>query len=119
MEIINLLVIGLAAGILSGLLGVGGATIIIPALIYIFNVSQHMAQGTALGAMLLPVGLLAAIKYWQAGNVNVKFAALIAVGFFVGGLIGATLVQPIPDIYLRKFFGIFFLIISIRMIFWG
>ena len=119
MDIIGLLTIGLIAGILSGLLGVGGATIMIPALIYLFKVTQHMSQGTALGAMVLPVGLLAAIKYWQAGNLNMKFALFLAIGFLIGGYFGALFVQPIPDAILRKIFGIYLLLIAIQFIFWN
>jgi uncharacterized membrane protein YfcA len=118
METIVLILIGLAAGILSGLLGIGGATILIPALIIIYKLSQHMSQGTSLAALLLPVGLLATIKYWQAGQVNIKFAAFLAIGFLVGGYIGAVWAQPIPDDLLRKIFGLYLLIISVRMIFW-
>jgi len=118
MEIILLLSIGLAAGALSGLLGVGGATIMIPALLIIYKMSQHMAQGTSLAALLLPVGLLAVIKYWQAGNVNIKFAAFIAIGFLIGGYFGALYAQPLADDTLRKLFGVYLLIISLRMIFW-
>ena len=119
METTILLVIGLVAGTLSGFLGVGGATIMIPALVYIFKMSQHMAQGTALGAMLLPVGLLAALKYHQAGNLNIKFAAIIAIAFLVGGLIGATFVQPMPEAVLRKIFALFLLLIALQMLIWG
>ena len=112
------MLIGLVAGTLSGLLGVGGATILIPALIIIYKMSQHLAQGTSLAALLLPVGLLATIKYWQAGNVNIKFAVFMAVGFLIGGYIGAVLAQPVPDVVLRKIFGAYLLIIALQMIFW-
>src|SRR3989338_6186030 len=116
-QIFLLLVIGLAAGALSGFLGIGGAVFMIPALVYTFKMTQHMAQGTALGAMLLPVGLLAAIKYYQAGNLNVGYASLIAVGFLIGGFFGAALAMPIPDELLRKIFGVFLLIVSLKLIF--
>ena len=110
MHYLGLILVGLAAGTLSGLLGIGGATIIIPALVYIYKMTQHDAQGTSLATLLLPIGILAAIKYWQSGHVNIKFAVLIVIGFVVGGYIGACLAQPIPDHLLRKIFGIFFLI---------
>jgi hypothetical protein len=118
MELLLLFLIGLIAGSLSGLLGVGGATILIPALVIIYKMSQHLSQGTSLAALLLPVGLLAVIKYWQAGDVNFKFAALIAVGFLLGGYLGAVIAQPIPDDLLRKLFAAYLLIISLRMLFW-
>lgn len=119
MEIFSLILIGIIAGTLSGLLGVGGATILIPALLIIFKMTQHMAQGTSLIAMLLPVGLLAAIKYAQAGNANIKFGLIIAVGFLIGGWIGASFAQPVPDDILRKIFGVYLLIIAIQMIFFS
>ncbi|MFA5840009.1 MAG: sulfite exporter TauE/SafE family protein [Candidatus Margulisiibacteriota bacterium] len=118
MEILGLLLIGLAGGIISGFLGIGGATILIPAMIIMFKLTQHMAQGTSLAAMLLPVGILAAMKYHQAGNVNIKFALLLAVGFLIGGYIGATFAQPIPEPVLRKVFGIYLLIIAAQMLIW-
>jgi len=118
METAVLFVLGIVAGTLSGFLGVGGATILIPALIIIYKMSQHMAQGTSLAALLLPVGLLATIKYWQTGNVNIKFAAFMAVGFLLGGYFGAVLAQPVPDVLLRKIFGVYLLVIAIQMIFW-
>ena len=77
-----------------------------------------MAQGTAIGALLLPVGMLAAVKYWQAGNLDVKFAAIIAVGFLVGGYFGAAIAMPLSEDLLRKIFGAFLLIIALKMIFW-
>ena len=119
MGVVGLLLIGLLTGSLSGLLGVGGAVLMIPALIILYKFSQHLAQGTALGAMLLPVGILAAIKYYQAGNLNIKYAALIALGFLIGGYFGAIVAQPIPDEVLRKIFGAFLLLIALRMIFWS
>lgn len=119
MELVGLIAIGLVAGTLSGLLGIGGATILIPALVYIYKTTQHLAQGTSIAALLLPIGLLAAIKYHQAGNVNWKFALFMAVGFLLGGLIGATFAQPLPDVFLKKLFGGFLLIIAVQMMFFS
>ncbi len=119
MEIFGLVFIGLIAGTLSGFLGVGGATILIPCLIYFYKTTQHMAQGISLAAMLLPVGILAATKYYQAGNINIKFAILIALGFVVGGYFGGTFAQPISDELLRKLFGAYLLVIAIQMIFFN
>ncbi|MFA4905158.1 MAG: sulfite exporter TauE/SafE family protein [Candidatus Margulisiibacteriota bacterium] len=115
-EILGLLAIGATAGTLSGFLGVGGATILIPALLVIYKSSQHLAQGTSLAALLLPVGLLAVIKYWQTGNVNLKFAILLAVGFFVGALFGAVFAQPVPDLWLKKIFAVYLLLIALQML---
>jgi len=108
---------GLIAGTLSGMFGIGGATIIIPALVFFLGFSQHQAQGTALAALLLPVGILAAIKYYNAGNVVINVALFAALGFFIGGFIGASIAQPIPDVLLRKLFAFYLLAIAIRMLF--
>ena len=110
------IVIGLVAGIFGGLFGIGGATILIPALVYIAHLTQHQAQGTALAALLPPVGILAFLRYYQAGNVKLAFAAFICIGFFFGGLIGANLVQGIPEPTLRRLFGFYLLFIAAKMI---
>lgn len=110
------IIFGLAAGIFSGLFGVGGATILIPAMVFFLGMTQHQAQGTTLAAMVPPIGLLAAIRYWQSGNVKISVAAFICVGFFIGGYIGANFVQNIPEPLLKKMFGIFLLIVSLNMI---
>jgi len=117
MEITGLILIGIIAGILSGLLGIGGATIIIPALVIIYKMTQHMAQGTALVALLFPVGLLAVIKYWQAGNVNIKFGLFLALGFFLGALLGAIYAQGLAEPILKKIFAIFLILVALQMIF--
>lgn len=119
MLILGLLLTGLVAGIMSGLLGIGGGTIVIPALIYIFGMSQHLSQGTTLAMMIPPIGILAAWYYWKNGSVNIGWAAFLCLGFVIGGLIGAHYAQQIPPILLRKIFGIFFLLIALKMIFWG
>jgi len=114
-ELLSIL-IGLVSGASSGFFGIGGAIILIPALVYIFKFSQHYAQGTALAALLLPVGILAVIKYYKAGNVNIKIALLISLGFFIGGLIGASLVQSVPNLMLKRLFGALLLVVSISML---
>ena len=108
--------LGLLAGIFSGFLGLGGGTIVIPALVYLLAYTQHEAQGTTLAMMIPPIGLLAAMRYYYAGNVKIVPAALLCAGFFIGGLIGAIFVQKIPDIVLRRIFGTFLLLISLEMI---
>ncbi|MCU0666318.1 MAG: sulfite exporter TauE/SafE family protein [Candidatus Omnitrophica bacterium] len=110
------LVLGLLAGIFGGAFGIGGASVMVPALVYFFGFTQHQAQGTILAAMVPPIGLLAALRYWQAGNVNIPVAALLCAGFFLGGYFGAGLVQGIPDLVLKKAFGVFLLIIAVNMI---
>ncbi len=109
-------VIGVAAGIVSGLFGVGGAIVIIPGLMLLLKQSQHAANGTSLAALLLPVGLLGTIEYYRRGEVNVPYAAVIAAGLFVGALIGAKLAGSIPDLTLRRMFGVFLLLVSVRLL---
>jgi uncharacterized protein len=111
------IIIGLAAGVLSGLLGIGGGIIIVPALVFLFGLSQHAAQGTTLALMVPPIGLLAAWTYYKEGFVDLKIAALICLGFFIGGLLGAKWAVSIPDILLKRIFGIALLIVSVKMIF--
>jgi uncharacterized membrane protein YfcA len=111
------LLLGLVAGALSGFLGLGGGIIIVPALVYIFGYTQHMAQGTTLALMVPPIGLLAAWSYYKAGAADLKVAAVICLGFFVGGLLGAKVALNVPDDVLRKVFGIWMLAIGAHMVF--
>lgn len=106
MMILLYLLLGLVTGVFSGLIGIGGAIIIIPVLVLLFGLQQHTAQGTTLALMVPPIGLLAAWTYYKAGHVDLKIAAVICVGFFVGGLIGAKFATQIPADTLRKIFGV-------------
>lgn len=108
--------LGLMAGIASGFLGIGGGSILIPVLVYLFGLSQHQAQGTTLAIMVPPIGLLAAWKYYSEGNVKLGMAAFICLGFLVGGLVGAILVHKVPASILKKIFGGFLLLVSLNMI---
>ena len=110
------ILLGLIAGIFGGMFGIGGGTILIPAMVYLFKFSQHQAQGTSLAALVLPIGLLAAWRYYRSGNVNVGVAGFICIGFFIGGLLGADLVQNISDSLLKRLFGVFLLFVSLQMI---
>jgi len=110
------IILGLTAGICGGMFGIGGGTILIPALVYLFGLTQHQAQGTTLALMVPPIGLLAALRYYYSGNVKLGIAGFICLGFFIGGLIGAQLVQNLSDPLMKKLFGVFLLAISIRMI---
>ena len=94
--VIQVLIIGLVSGIFSGLFGIGGGIIIVPALMYFLGYSQKMAQGTTLFMLMLPVVAMGAYKYYQAGNVSIRSALLMGGGFFVGGYLGAQLVHLIP-----------------------
>lgn len=109
--------LGLAAGIFGGIFGIGGGTILIPALVYLFGLTQHQAQGTTLAIMIPPIGLLAAMRYYYSGNVKLGIAAFICAGFFVGGLIGAHFAQGISAPLLKKLFGVFLLFVAVNMIF--
>jgi uncharacterized protein len=116
-NIVLYLILGVLAGMLSGLVGIGGATIIIPALIFMFGLSQHMAQGTTLALMVPPIGILAAWTYYQKGFVDFKIAGFICLGFLLGGLLGAKIAIGLPAPLLKKMFGIFLLMVSLKMIF--
>lgn len=117
MNIIFYLILGVIAGIFGGFFGIGGGTILIPAFIYLLGFTQHQAQGTTLAAMIPPIGLLAALRYWQMGNVKLQVAIFICLGFFIGGWFGADIAHRIPDLLLKRLFGAFLLLISLRMIF--
>ena len=105
--VILILLIGLAAGVLSGLVGVGGGLIIVPALIFFLGFSQHQAQGTSLGLLLLPVGILAVINYYNKGNVDVKVVAIMSVAFIAGGWLGSKLALRLPEDTVKKIFAVF------------
>jgi uncharacterized membrane protein YfcA len=115
-DIVLYIVLGLVAGVLSGLLGIGGGVIIIPILILLFGLTQQQAQGTTLALMVPPIGLLAAWAYYQQGYVDIKIAAFVCVDFFVGGYFGAKLATALPTSILQKVFGAALLLTAIYMI---
>lgn len=115
--ILILLCVGLAAGMLSGLVGVGGGIIIVPALVFFMGMTQHEAQGTSLAVLLLPVGILAVVAYYKAGYVDLKSTALMASTFVIGGYFGAKLAIHIDQQMVKKIFGIFLIIVAVKMIF--
>jgi uncharacterized membrane protein YfcA len=117
MNIFFYLLLGLAAGVISGLIGIGGGTIIVPVLVFLFGLSQHEAQGTTLALLVPPIGFLAAWTYYKEGYVDLKIASLICLGFFFGGLLGAKLATRLSNIVLERVFGIALLLISLKMIF--
>ena len=116
-NILYYILLGLIAGVLSGLIGIGGGVILVPALVLLFGLSQHQAQGTTLAAMVPPIGLLAAWTYYKHGYVNSKIAIFICLGFFFGGLLGASLAIGLSNRVLERVFGIALLLISLKMIF--
>lgn len=110
------LIIGFVTGVVSGVIGIGGGIILIPAMVVFFGASQHMAQGTTLALMVPPISLLAAWTYYKNGYVDLRISALICLGFFIGGLLGANIAVGVDELHLKKIFGFALLIISIRMI---
>jgi uncharacterized membrane protein YfcA len=115
--IIILVIIGLAAGIMGGMVGVGGGIIIVPALVYFLAFSQHEAQGTSLGLIVLPVALLGVINYYRKGYVDVKAVGFIAIGFVVGSYLGSRFSLSLPQETIKKVFAVFLLLVSLKMLF--
>ena len=107
--------IGLLAGLLSGVLGIGGGIVIVPALAFFAKMSQKSAVGTSLGAMLLPVGALGAWAYWRDGHVDIKGALLISAGIFVGAYGGAAFARSVSEGALKKGFAVLLVIVATRM----
>ena len=116
MDVLIITVIGLIGGVASGLLGIGGAVVMIPALIFIAGYNQFQAQGTTLFAMIPPIGILAAYEYYKAGHVEIKTAAIIAASFILGAWLGSKLALNMNPLGVKKIFGFLLLYISIRMI---
>ena len=108
-------VIGIASGVLSGVFGIGGGVVIVPALIYFAGFTQHRATGTSLAVLLPPIGLAAMWEYYRHGNVNVPAAVIIAVAVFVGGWFGALIANHVSGPYLRLAFGIFVVVLGLSL----
>jgi uncharacterized protein len=111
------ILLGLVAGVLSGLIGIGGGIIIVPALVLLFGMTQHNAQGTTLALLIPPIGILAAWTYYKSGYVDIRVAALVAVGFFAGSFLGAKISTNISDAMLERIFGVALILIGAKMIF--
>ena len=116
--IIILLGLGLVAGMLSGLIGIGGGIVIVPALIYFVGYSQHQAQGTTLFMFLFPIGILGVFNYYQAGYIEWKTALIIGSTFIIGSYFGSKISIAIDQATLKKVFGVVLLLLSLKMIFW-
>jgi len=108
--------IGIVTGALSGMLGIGGAIIMIPALVYFMGFGQQMAQGTSLAVMLPPIGIIAAYNYYKVGQVNIKYALILATFFLVGSYFGSKLALNLPQATLKKAFGILLLLVAAKML---
>ena len=115
-EIILIIIIGILAGFVGGSLGIGGGIIIVPALVFLMGFSQHQAQGTYLAVLLFPVGILGVLNYYKEGYVNFKFAVILIAAFLAGSYLGSLLAVRLPDEILRKLFGVFMLLVSLKMI---
>jgi uncharacterized membrane protein YfcA len=112
-----LILIGVCAGVASGFLGIGGGVILVPALVFALSYSQHLAQGTSLAALVLPVGIFAAWTYYRNGNANLAAAALLGVGFAAGGYLGARFAVELPDKALKRAFALLLFALAAKMMF--
>ena len=115
--ILLLAVIGLAAGILSGMIGIGGGIIIVPALVFVLGSSQQQAQGTSLGLLLLPVGILAVMNYYKKGYIDVKVVGIMCITFILGGWLGSKIAISLPQETIKKIFAIVLMAVAIKMLF--
>ncbi len=116
MQFVQFIILGFVAGIASGLLGIGGAIVLVPSLVYIFGWKQHLAQGTTLAMLTMPIVILGAWQYYRAGNVNIQVALLMGLGLLFGGFFGGWIANNIDTNTLRKIFGVALFLISLKMI---
>jgi hypothetical protein len=116
--IITLVIIGLAYGMLSGLIGVGGGISIVPALVFFLGFSQLQAQGTSLGLLLLPVGILAVMNYYQKGHIDLKVVGIMSVAFVLGGYLGSKIALVISEVRIKKIFAVLLIYTAIKMMNW-
>lgn len=116
MDWLLFILLGLVAGAMSGLVGIGGGIIIVPALVMLFGFSQKLAQGTTLALLVPPIGILAAYTYYKHGDVNIYAAGFIIVGFVAGSLIGARYVANLSNATVVRIFGAFLLFLALRML---
>ena len=115
-ETVGLVLLGLAAGVLSGLLGIGGAVVIIPALVFFFGFPQHRAAGTTLALFCLPIGLLGVMPYFKRGMVDVRAVLLICAGFLVGGFIGGHVAVGMTGTALQKVFAVILIAVAVKLL---
>jgi uncharacterized membrane protein YfcA len=116
--VLLLILIGFTSGILSGLVGVGGGIIVVPALVFFLGFSQPQAQGTSLGLLLLPVGILAVINYYNNGNIDVRVIAIMAIAFVIGGWLGSKWAISLPEITVKRIFAVILFYTAIKMMGW-
>jgi uncharacterized membrane protein YfcA len=115
--ILGLLAIGLVAGFMSSLVGIGGGIVIVPSLVLIFGLSQKMAQGTSLAMLSLPVAFIGAYNYYKEGQVNWKIALILAATFVIGGYLGSKVVLGLDMAIVKKIFAIFMIVIAVKYLF--
>ena len=115
--ILIIILIGIAAGMLGGLVGVGGGIIIVPALVYFIGFSQKTAQGTSLGLIMLPVGILGVLQYYKQGHVDFRVVGMLAIGFLVGSYFGSKISLSLPQETVKKIFALLMILIAIKMLF--
>jgi uncharacterized membrane protein YfcA len=113
-SLLGILLIGLLAGILSGMVGIGGGIVIVPSLVLFYGLSQHTAQGTTLAMLSLPVSLIAAYNYYQKGMVDWKIALLLCAGFVVGGFIGSKVAINLNPLTIKRVFALMLLVVAIK-----
>ena len=114
--IVIIILIGLAAGILGGMVGIGGGIVIVPALVYFLSFSQHQAQGNSLALMLFPVGILGVVNYYRSGYVDFRYAGLLAIGFVVGSYLGSRFSLSLPQLTVKKVFAVVMLLVALKML---
>ena len=117
--IVYLVLIGLAAGFLGGMVGIGGGVLIVPALVLLLGLSQHQSQGISLAMMIFPVGILGVINYYKKGFVDFRYAGLLAVGFFLGSYIGSKFSLTLPQELVKKIFAVVMILLAIKLLFSG
>jgi uncharacterized membrane protein YfcA len=116
--ILSLVLIGLASGMLSGLVGVGGGIIIVPALVFFLGFSQHQAQGTSLGLLLLPVGILAVLNYYKQGYIDIRVIAIMSIAFVLGGWLGSKLSLVLSEVLIKRIFAVILFYAAFKMMGW-
>jgi uncharacterized membrane protein YfcA len=119
LTIVALLAIGLAAGLLSSMVGIGGGIVIVPSLVFFLAMSQKMAQGTSLALLMTPVGIFAVINYYKAGYVDFKVAGVLIIAFVAGSFLGSKVALGLPDNVIKKLFGGFLMLVSIKYLFFS
>lgn len=112
-----IILVGIAAGMLSGLVGVGGGLIIVPSLIYFIGFSQKTAQGTSLAMIMLPVGIFGVLQYYKQGHVDFRIVGILAIGFLAGSFFGSKIALSLPQETVKKIFALLMILIAIKMLF--